>query len=100
MPENYVLAPEIFTYVGRTHLLLNEPNEANESFAKARQIKPDYWPAYSWWASYLAAHDAKGQARTVVKEGLKHAPNSKTLQSLLVDIESIKSDATANSGAR
>lgn len=88
MPPAYVLAPEIFTYVGRTLLLLGQPKEAEEAFAKARAAKPDYWPAYSWWASFLASHGQPEKAKAVAKEGLSHAPNSKTLQLILSDLQS------------
>jgi tetratricopeptide (TPR) repeat protein len=87
MPQNYVLAPEIYTYVGRTHLLLDELEQANEAFAKARRARPDYWPAYSWEATYLADHGAKDRARALVLEGLQHAPDSRTLQLILKDLE-------------
>ena len=90
MPENYILAPEILTYVGRTHLLLNEPKLADAAFARARQMKPDYWPAYSWWASYLAAHGEPDKARTIAQEGLVNSPNSRTLQLILADLDSKK----------
>jgi hypothetical protein len=90
MPENYILAPEILTYVGRTHLLLNEPKLADTAFARARQLKPNYWPAYSWWAAYLAAHGEPDRARAVAQEGLANSPSSRTLQLILADIDSKK----------
>jgi hypothetical protein len=86
MPADYILAPEIYTYVGRTHLLMNEPDAANEAFARARSLKPDYWPAYSWLASYLANHGQKEQARALVASGLEHAPNSRTLQLIMGEL--------------
>ncbi len=86
MPENYILAPEIYTYVGRAHLLLNQPDDAEDAFAKARKVKPDYWPAYTWWATYLADHGQKEQARAIATEGLQHAPGSRTLQLIMRDL--------------
>lgn len=79
MPDNYVLAPEIYTYVGRTYLLKNEPMQAEMAFAKARAVKPDYWPAYSWLARWLEHHGQRDKALQVVDDGLKHAPDSRTL---------------------
>ncbi len=88
MPPNYVLAPEILTYVGRTLLLLNQPKDAEEAFARAQAAKPSYWPAYSWWAGYLASHGQPEKAKAVAKEGLSHAPNSRTLQLIISDLNS------------
>ena len=88
MPGDYILAPEIYTYIGRTYLLKNDPVEADAAFAKARTLKPDYWPAYSWLATYLADHGQKEKARAVVAEGLQHAPGSRTLQLIKQDLGS------------
>lgn len=91
MPDNYVLAPEILTYLGRTYLLLGEVEKADSAFAGARKAKPDYWPAYSWWANYLSSHGEKGKARTIVDMGLANDPGSRTLQSMKREL-----DASAN----
>lgn len=88
MVENFVLAPEIFVYAGRAHLLLKEPKAADEAFARARALKPDYWPAYSWWSTYLANHGQVGTAKALVNAGLEHAPQSRTLQLIKRDLES------------
>jgi hypothetical protein len=87
MPERYVLAPEILTYVGRTHLLLNQPKDAAEAFIAAQRVKPDYWPAYSWLATYLADHGEQKEARRIAMQGLSHAPNSRTLQLIVQDLD-------------
>lgn len=88
MPPNYVLAPEIYTYVGRSHLLLGETRDADAAFTEARKLKPDYWPAYSWWASYLGDHGHVAEAQHVVEDGLKHDPKSRTLQLIKKDLDS------------
>jgi hypothetical protein len=88
MPPAYVLSPEIYTYVGRSFLLLDRPKEAEDAFMRAQAAKPSYWPAYSWWASYLASHGQPEKARRVAKDGLTHAPNSRTLQLILADLNS------------
>lgn len=80
--ENFVLLPELLTWIGRTQLLLDRPNDADQSFARARSIKPDYWPAYSHWAEYLLRTSRRNDALSIVKDGLQHAPTAKTLQEL------------------
>ena len=82
MPEHYVLEPEIYTYVGRTYLLTNATEKAAAAFARAQKAKPDYWPAYSWWAAYLSTHGEKAKARAIVDAGLAQDPGSRTLQSM------------------
>jgi hypothetical protein len=86
MPEGYVLAPEIFTYVGRTYLLLDQPPQAEAAFGRARSAKKDYWPAYSWWATYLANHGKAADALHVATEGLSYAPQSRPLQLLVREL--------------
>ncbi len=100
MPEDYVLAPEIYTYIGRTHLLQHHPMEADAAFAQARRLKPDYWPAYSWWATYLANHGQRDKAREIVTEGLKHSPNAKTLQLILKDLDSAGGSPSKRAASR
>jgi tetratricopeptide (TPR) repeat protein len=83
---DFILLPEIYTKIGEVHLLLNHEADARDAFAKARGIKPDYWPAYSEWALYLQRTGHKEEARGIVQEGLTHAPSSKTLRRLLAEL--------------
>lgn len=78
--KDFILLPEIFTRMGEAYLLLSRFNDANVAFAKARALKPDYWPAYSQWADFLIGHGKKPEAKLVVKAGLEYSPNSKVLQ--------------------
>jgi tetratricopeptide (TPR) repeat protein len=80
--DNLILLPELLTWIGRTQLLLNKPDDANQSFERARSIKPDYWPAYSHWAEFLLKKGRKAEAMTAVKLGLQYAPTSRTLHEL------------------
>jgi len=78
-PDNFVLLPEIYTKKGEVELLLRKIQNANESFAHARKLKPDYWPAYSHWAEYLIRIGQKNDALSIVKSGLKFSPKAKVL---------------------
>ena len=80
--DSFILLPEIMTRIGSTYILLGDPKNASEAFAKARAVKPDYWPAYTHWAEYLQAKGAKKEAMELVKIGLQYAPNAKVLLSL------------------
>ncbi|WP_153110272.1 tetratricopeptide repeat protein [Propionivibrio limicola] len=79
-PPDFVLLPEIYTRIGEVQLLLRAPNRANEAFARARNLKPDYWPAYSQWAEYLMQIGKRPEALKIVTSGLKHSPESKVLR--------------------
>ena len=81
-PKDFVLLPEIYTRLGETELLLEQPQNAKNSFEMARKLKPDYWPAYSHWAEYLRKNGHREEALAIVKEGLKHSPQSKVLTEL------------------
>lgn len=78
--SNFILLPEIYTRIGEVELRRSLPGEANKAFAKARALKPDYWPAYSRWADYLIAAGKAPEAKQLVKSGLEYSPNSRTLQ--------------------
>lgn len=84
--DSFILLPEILTWIGRTELLLNNPKNAGEAFAKARMVKPDYWPAYTRWAEYLQAKGFKKEALEIVRAGLQHAPEAKALNTLYRDL--------------
>lgn len=77
--SDFILLPEIYTRIGQAQLKLKEPNKADETFARVRTLKPDYWPAYSHWAEYLLANDKRKEALGVVNAGLQQAPKSKVL---------------------
>lgn len=78
-PE-FLLLPEILTRAGEAELMLARPERAGEAFARARQLKPDYWPAYSHWIEYLIGKGRRGEAKEFAREGLEISPSSKTLQ--------------------
>lgn len=81
-PHDFVMLPEIYTKAGQVELDLDKPRDAEASFAKARALKRDYWPAYFHWAEYLKASGQKAQAKALVEEGLSYSPDAKALQGL------------------
>jgi tetratricopeptide (TPR) repeat protein len=78
--KNFILLPEIYTKIGDVELLLSLPNDANKSFAQARALKPDYWPAYSHWAEFLINAGKKADAKQLVRTGLEYSPGARVLQ--------------------
>lgn len=69
---NFVLLPEIYTKLGEAELLLSHIGAASEAFQRAREIKPDYTPAYIKWAEVLIHSGQKAEAKRLVKTGLEH----------------------------
>jgi len=80
--SDFVLLPEVYTRLGEAELLLSQPNKAQESFANARKLRPDYWPAYSNWAEFLMNRGKRSEALKVVIAGLEYSPNAKVLLEL------------------
>ncbi len=77
---DFVLLPELLTKRGEVLLLLSDPGAAYDSFRRAREIKPDYWPAYTKWVEVLIKSGQKAEAMALVRVGLSHAPDSKELR--------------------
>lgn len=77
---DFILLPEIYTRVGEVELLRKNPGAANEAFAKARVLKPDYWPAYSHWAEFLMSIGRRHEALKIVASGLAYSPDAKVLR--------------------
>lgn len=78
-PPDFILLPEVYTRIGQVELLQSLPHDANKSFAQARALKPDYWPAYSHWADFLIRTGKKTEAMQLVKSGLEYSPKSRML---------------------
>jgi hypothetical protein len=73
------LMPEVHYKVGEAQLLMDNVGAASAAFATSRRLKPDYWPAYTRWADLLAGLKKYNDALELVREGLRHAPESKEL---------------------
>ena len=83
---SFVILPEIYTKMGEIYLQLKKPRDAEVAYAKAWQLRPDYWPPYAQWASFLAQSGQKARAREIAEEGLRNAPSSRTLRMLVRDL--------------
>lgn len=79
-PDTPVIMPEVHYRYGEIMLELGRLEEAQAAFEKSRALKPDYWPAYTMRADFLIRTKQPDQARAVIEQGLKHAPDSAELQ--------------------
>lgn len=84
--EDFVLLPEIFTWIGRTEVLLGHGKNAGDAFAKAMALKPDYWPPYYHWGEFLKSQGKKNEALEIVRSGLSQVPSAKPLLLLFRDL--------------
>ena len=89
---DFVLLPEIYTRLGEVELLRNLPANANKAFSMARELKPDYWPAYSRWAEYLMRNSQRAEALRIVTSGLQYSPDAKNLRELFQTLGGNPSD--------
>lgn len=78
--RDLILLPEIYTRMGEISLLLGNIGAASEAYGRARELKPDYWPAYSQWASVLIKTGQKAAALELVRAGLAQAPDAEALR--------------------
>ena len=79
VPPNFVLLPEIYTKVGDVHVLLSDFSAAFDAYKHARNLKPDYWPAYTQWADVLIKSGQKEEAKGLLRVGLQYTPGTPAL---------------------
>ena len=77
--QDFVLLPEMYTRSGEVYIMMDNIPEAYDAFKRARELKPDYWPAYSRWAAVLIKSGQKAEAKQLVKEGLGYSPDATEL---------------------
>lgn len=81
-----ILMPEVHYRQGEAYLLLDKLGEADKAFRRARELKPDYWPAYTLWADRLIELRMYDQARPLLEEGLRHSPGSEEIRQRLAKL--------------
>lgn len=84
---NVPILADINTTKGRALLLMNEPRLAEQAFAEARRIDPTNWRAYYLWALYLQQSGRTKEASALVEQGLEQVPDSKSLATLLQELQ-------------
>lgn len=76
----FVLLPELYTQKGLATMRLKQGGDAVTLFEKALQLKADYWVPYAYLSDYYRDIGEREKARQVLTEGLRHVPDSKSLQ--------------------
>ena len=82
-PPEMALLPEIYYFMGDYFRMLRRYGEAAESFKKSRELKADYWPAYTGLADLLLISGQRKEARAVLEQGLEVMPDEVALKSRL-----------------
>ena len=75
----FLLAPEILVRIGESYLVLQNYGNAMEAFARARQLKPGYWPPYVRWAAVLYTSGKKQEALAHLEEAMRLVPEEAAL---------------------
>lgn len=88
---NFILLPEIFSRLGEVELMRGQSGRAEAAFLRARELKPDYWPAYFHWAEFLRKSGKRAEALKLVTSGLEQAPEALPLQKLYLVLGGVAS---------
>jgi tetratricopeptide (TPR) repeat protein len=73
------LMPEIMLRYGDLLVQMNNLPEAERQWQRARELKPDYWPAYTRWIDVLIGLKLYERAAALTAEGLIQTPDNREL---------------------
>lgn len=99
-PPDMALLPEIYYFMGDYYRMLRRYGEAAESFKKSRELKADYWPAYTGHADLLLISGQRKEARAVLEQGLEIMPDEVALKSRLDRLSGAAQPAAAVGNAK
>lgn len=77
--RDFILLPEVLTRMGDTQVQLGDYGAAMDSYKQAREVKPDYWPAYVRWADVLVKVGKRKEAKALVEEIVRITPEDQTV---------------------
>lgn len=86
VPPNNPMQPEFWLHYGFAKMNFGDLAEAQRAFEQSRKLKPDYWPAYTFWADFLIQNKQNNDARALLEEGLKHSPDQPELAKRLASL--------------
>jgi tetratricopeptide (TPR) repeat protein len=79
---DFKLMPDVYYYRSQAHQLSGKTGEATRDLRKAIELNPAYVPAYTLLADYLQRQGQQQEALRIVSDGLRHKPDSVSLQRL------------------
>lgn len=74
-----LLMPEVLLKLGDTEVALGDLGSAQLTYERSRQLKPDYWPAYTHWIDVLIGVKQFSMAGTLTDRGLDLMPGNQEL---------------------
>ena len=91
----FVLLPEINVRKGYVLRFLGEHEAAAREYLAAIRLRPQYAPAYSALSDYYLDLDNREEAVRVLEDGLRQAPNSRTLKRKLSELKNPQDESCA-----
>lgn len=79
---DFKLMPDVYYYRSQAHQLSGKTSEAVSDLRKAIELNHAYVPAYTLLANYLQRQGQQQEALRIVSDGLRHNPDSVSLQRL------------------
>lgn len=77
---SYSLMPDVYLNLGVVYSLMNQPAQAITHFHKAIELNPRQPKAYNALSDYYAKTQQSAKALEIVTKGLRHNPDTKSLQ--------------------
>lgn len=98
--NDFVMLPELYYRAGDAYLQIGDIAAASIEFEKARQAKPDYWPAYTGLASVQERLGRRKEAREILQRALEAMPGEAGLKAALDRLGAPSGDTRSASAPR
>jgi len=86
--QQWPYMPKAYVEYGKVLERLGRKPEASQQYLQAMQLKPDYVRAYIALSIFYERQGNAAAARDVLEDGLKHAPDSRSLKRRLAKLDS------------
>ena len=77
---SYSLMPDVHSYLGKVFSLKNQPAQAITHLKRAIELNPRQPRAYNMLADFYSGMKQPAKALDIITEGLRHNPDTKSLQ--------------------
>jgi len=81
--DTFPLMPEMLTRRGEALARLRQFAEAESSFRKAAELRPDYWPVYRGWAQMHIDQGRPRDAQKILEDGIGLVSEKRPLERML-----------------
>ena len=84
---SFVLLPEILTRRGESLRKLRDFPNAESSYRRAIEVKPDYWPAHLGLAQSYVDRGDRAAARKQLEQSIPQVSDARMLKKMLADLQ-------------